>query len=63
MYTRITPIMKKILSGDDDDKLYMEILKADNAIASWQQSHPDKEDIVDLINIKRIKGIVVNAYF
>jgi hypothetical protein len=41
----------------------MEILDANNAIASWQQSYPDKEDMVDLINIKRIKDIVVKAYF
>lgn len=37
VYTRVTPIMEKILSGDDGDKLYMEILDANNAIADWQQ--------------------------
>jgi len=63
VYTRVTPTMEKILSGDDDDKLHMEILEANNAIASWQQSHPDKEDMVDLIDIKRIEDIVVKAYF
>jgi hypothetical protein len=63
IYTRVTPTMEKILSGDGDDKLHMEILEANNAIASWQQSHHDKEDMVDLIDIKRIKNIVVKAYF
>jgi hypothetical protein len=63
VYTRVTPTMEKILSGDDDDKLHMEILEANNAIASWQQSHPDKEDMVDLIDIKRIEDIVVKAHF
>ena len=37
--------------------------EANKAIASWQQSHPDKEDMVDLIDIKRIEEIVVNAHF
>jgi hypothetical protein len=55
--------MKKILSGNNDNKLYMEILDVNNAIASWQQSHPDKEDMVDLIDIKRIEDIVVKAHF
>ena len=55
VYTRVTPTMEKILSGDDDDKLHMEILEANNAIASWQQSHPDKDDMVNLIDIKRIE--------
>ncbi|MCJ1360343.1 MAG: hypothetical protein MMC33_010348 [Icmadophila ericetorum] len=63
VYTRVTPAMEKILSGDDDDKLYMEILEANNAISSWQQSHPDKEDMVDLIDIKRIEEIIVKAHF
>ena len=36
IYTRVTPTMEKILSGDDDDKLHMEILEANNAIVSWQ---------------------------
>jgi hypothetical protein len=63
VYTRVTPTMEKILSGDDDNKLHMEILDANNAIASWQQSHPDKEDMVDLIDIKRIEDIVVKAHF
>jgi hypothetical protein len=63
VYTRVTPTMEKILSGDDDDKLHMEILDANNAIASWQKSHPDKEDMVDLIDIKRIEDIVVKAHF
>ncbi|CAL3963697.1 unnamed protein product [Diplocarpon coronariae] len=31
--------------------------------ASWQQSHPDKEDMVDLIDIQRIEDIVVKAHF
>ena len=35
VYTRVIPIMEKILSGDDDDKLYIEILKANNIITSW----------------------------
>jgi hypothetical protein len=35
VYTRVTPTIEKILSGDDDNKLYMEILDANNAIASW----------------------------
>jgi hypothetical protein len=51
------------LSSNNDDKLYIEVLEANKAIASWQQSHPDKEDMVDLIDIKRIEEIVVNAYF
>jgi len=63
VYTRVIPIIEKILSGDDDDKLHMEILEANNAIVSWQQSHPDKEDMVDLIDIKRIEDIIVKAYF
>jgi hypothetical protein len=63
VYTHVTPTIEKILSGDDDNKLHMEILDANKAIASWQQSYPDKEDIVDLIDIKRIEEIVVNAYF
>jgi len=63
VYTRVTPTMEKIFSGDDDDKLHMVILEANNAIASWQQSHPDKEDMVDLIDIKRIEDIVVKAHF
>ena len=63
VYTRVTPTMEKILSGDDDNKLHMEILDANKAIAGWQQSHPDKEDMVDLIDIKRIEEIVVNAHF
>ncbi|KFY03277.1 hypothetical protein V490_00233 [Pseudogymnoascus sp. VKM F-3557] len=63
VYTRVTPTMEKILSGDDDDKLHMEILEANNAIASWQQTHPVKEDMVDLIDIKRIEDIVVKAHF
>ena len=41
----------------------MEILDINNIIASQQQSHLDKENIVDLINIKRIKDIIVKAYF
>jgi len=53
----------KILSGDDDDKLYMEILEANHAIASWQNDHPDKEDMVDVIDLKRIEEIVVRAHF
>ncbi|CZR68462.1 uncharacterized protein PAC_18361 [Phialocephala subalpina] len=32
VYTRITPTMEKILSGNDDNKLHMEILDANNAI-------------------------------
>jgi hypothetical protein len=55
--------MEKILSSNNDDKLYIEILEVNKAIVSWQQSHPDKENMVDLINVKRIKEIVVNAYF
>jgi hypothetical protein len=51
------------LSGNNDDKLYLEILEANKAIASWQQSYPDKEDMVDLIDIKRIEDIIVNAHF
>ena len=35
VYTRVTLIIEKILSGNDDDKLYIEILEANNAIASW----------------------------
>jgi hypothetical protein len=34
VYTRVTPIIEKILSGDNDNKLYMEILDAKNAILS-----------------------------
>jgi hypothetical protein len=45
------------------DKLYMEILEVNNAIASWQKSHLDKEDMVDLIDIKRIEDIVVKVHF
>lgn len=63
VYTRVTPTMEKILSGNNDNKLYMEILDTNNTIASWQQSHPNKEDIVDLINIKRIEDIMVKAHF
>lgn len=63
VYTRVTPTMEKILSGNDDSKLHMEILEANNAIASWQQSHLEKKDMVDLIDIKRIEEIVVNAHF
>lgn len=59
----ITLIMKKILSGDDNNKLHMKILKANNAIASWQQSHSDKENMINLIDIKRIEEIVVKAHF
>jgi hypothetical protein len=44
------------------DKLYMEILEVNNAIASWQKSHLDKEDMVDLIDIKRIEDIVVKVH-
>jgi hypothetical protein len=32
----ITPTIEKILSGDNNNKLYIEILDANNAIASWQ---------------------------
>jgi hypothetical protein len=63
VYTRVTTTMEKILSGNDDDRLHMEILEANNAISSWQQSHPDKEDMIDLIDIKRIEEIVVKAHF
>ena len=51
------------MSGDDDNKPCIEILKANNTIVSWQQSHPDKEDMADLINIKRIEDIIVKVHF
>ena len=59
----VTLIMKKILSDDDNNKLHMKILKTNNAIASWQKSHLDKENMIDLIDIKRIEKIVVKAHF
>ena len=55
--------MEKILSGDDNNKLHMEILDVNNAIASWQQSYFDKENMIKLINIKRIEDTVVKAHF
>jgi len=55
--------MEKILSGDNDDRLQMEILEANNIILSWQQSHQNKDDIVELIDIKRIKDIMVKGPF
>ena len=32
----LPPTIEKILSSNNDDKLYIEILEANNAIASWQ---------------------------
>jgi len=55
--------MEKILSGDNDDMLQKEILEANNIILSWQQSHQNKDDMVELIDIKRTEDIVVKDLF
>lgn len=63
VYGRVTPTIVKILSGDDDIKLHLEILEANKAIENWQNSHSDKADMVDSIDIKRIEDIIVKAHF
>jgi hypothetical protein len=35
VYIYITPTIEKILSGNNDNKLHMEILEANYAIVSW----------------------------
>ncbi|KAL5344815.1 hypothetical protein ACLOAV_010212 [Pseudogymnoascus australis] len=58
----VTPAMKKILSGDEDDNLKTEILEANKTIESWQQKHPDKAHEFEPIHIEAIVDIV-RAYF
>jgi hypothetical protein len=35
IYIRVTPTIEKILSGNNNNKLYIEILDINNTIASW----------------------------